>query len=923
MAEQLIVPMGTDSPNFDDSRLDGDRIRFLFQNSLAGILATSLVAVVLAVYLFLYASSNSALIWLGYYAAVSAGRFLVYKTYLKADDVDTSPENWINAATITMAAGGLGWGAAALAFFDVNAPYGSVIVSTVVIAMLVSGTMLLAAFTKVLLAFAIPIALPLLYVLVTGGDPAYYFAAGALIIVLGAMYYSALKVQEGLNTSLRLALDNAHLVGVMAQNQQQLENLNTELSQEIANRSKVQNQLRQAKIEAEAAVMSKDEFLATMSHEIRTPLNGILPILDIMRSTKLDDTQKDYLKTAFQSSKHLLSIIDDILDFSKIEAGKLDLEVVGLNLKELLDSVSRLMSGGAQKKGLEIKTIIEPSVRLAARGDPVRLRQIITNLASNAIKFTERGHVLISIAKRSEGRDKVELLFTVRDTGIGMSKEAQEKLFKPFSQGETSTTRNYGGTGLGLTICKRLVGLMDGKIGVKSQQGRGSAFWFTAWLTKSMGDIQAGARDLRGSNALVVSSNEDYLNRLKIFFDSWGMQHTPCPGLKEAVVAIKDSAKMGTSFTFDSLIMDLKSIGDKGMMLVSKLRQQPKLADLCVLLLTDDGEMPESAEGLANTAAAAFNSSQGALNKALEDLMSGGASAVSDEEIDRSAAYIDAPEGAGDSEQVSGNILLVEDNPVNLHVAQKLLAVVGVKFDIAKHGKEGLNMMLERDFDAVLMDCMMPVMDGYTAVREFRKYESQHSQARLPIIAMTANAMAGDREKCLDAGMDDYMSKPLNRHLLDQMLKRWIKKGAKDKEEKQKGGTIPVTARTAPAAAAPRTGAAAVPPKAVALDKQIIEDLKDIMGDEFSDLIEVYLEDSPKALTKLADAAESNSIEGLVGPAHTLKSTSANLGAISLAELANQIEENARRGKTDGATDIVKEMLRIYKQVASELQALG
>ncbi len=708
-----------------------------------------------------------------------------------------------------------------------------------------------------------------------------------------------------------------------------------QLRTELERHRNLEKEMESAKQAAESANMAKGEFLATMSHEMRTPLNGIIPLLEILRDTKLEVDQREYLNTAYSSARHLLRIIDDILDYSKIEANKLELETVGLNLKEVVDSVTRLMDRASENKGLKLSVSFDPNVRLACRGDPVRLRQVLSNLVSNAIKFTEKGSIQIQISKRGETRTHSEVLFAVRDTGVGIPPEKAEKLFQPFSQADTSTTRNYGGTGLGLVICKRIIELMGGKIGLKSELGKGSVFWFSVSFLKAIGDVGANRRDLSGARALIVSTDAKLTQRLTGYCQSWGISQIATNTTADAISKLKSSATLGENWAFDVALVDLGSMRNTAPALARNVGREPILERLKLVFF--EGEDPAPAELTVEPARMAqvkrqFSESDlmQALNKLLEVEAPGERRFNLLEEAARlgggAAAEAAAPVAtdAQPPAKLSGHALLVEDNPVNRQVAQRLLSLIGISFDVAENGKEAFEMMGRGSYDVVLMDCQMPVMDGYTATRSRRTLEQERSLIRIPIIAMTANAMAGDREKCLASGMDDYMSKPLNRGLLEQTIRKWMPKNRP---------SVPAAEMT-PAAKAPAAAQASAPaplrtsepvkltPSAPSINESIVNELIDVMGSEFTSLVRVYLEDTPKNLQILSAAAERGDVAGMIAPAHSLKSTSANLGAMALSDVAKLIEHGARAGTLRDAMGMARQAGIEFRRASDELERL-
>jgi len=739
------------------------------------------------------------------------------------------------------------------------------------------------------------------------------------------------------------------------------------LRHELEEHRRLQAELTEAKQAAEQATLAKGEFLATMSHEVRTPLNGIIPMLDLLQSSKLALDQREMLNTALQSARQLLRIVDDILDYSKLEANALQLENVGMNLRELLDSVIRLLERQAQAKGLRLSLHIDADVRAAFRGDPLRLRQIISNLISNALKFTERGSITVNVSRLRETRTHHQLRFEVRDTGVGISPEASSKLFSAFSQADASTTRVYGGTGLGLAICKRIVDLMGGRIGVESEVGRGSVFWFEIPMLKAASEIDGPRTGLQGARALVLTSDPLLNRKLTTSLSQGGLNPVYVETTQDALAQLRKAATSPTR-GFDVMIVDLLSIKHTVVALHRNLINMDGVDRLRMLFLEGSDPVPLEVRALPNAIVVPRLVAETDLRPKLAELLAG--EAISAAGRDSRAAVSLAPAAERTTElanptdappvanvPMKGRLLLVEDNPVNLLVAQRLITLTGMQCETAENGEQALEKLARGSYDIVLMDCQMPVMDGYTATRKWREHEEEAHLQPMPIIAMTANAMAGDRQKCLDAGMDDYLSKPVGREHLENTLRRWLDMPSRlrrsfaqpmqafdppaiepvtappvvappptmpsfaDAPSFATGLTAPVAnERPAPAPTPPPPPPAQ--PAAPALDSEIIEDLWSAMGDQFKQLVDVFLEDAPGHLTKLEAAAVVGDIAGMAGPAHALKSSSANLGALQVSAAAKHIEHGARDRTLADAVGAVAILSREYRRAETELRVL-
>jgi PAS domain S-box-containing protein len=680
------------------------------------------------------------------------------------------------------------------------------------------------------------------------------------------------------------------------------------VARDVTQHKRSEEALRLAREAAEAANHAKSSFLARMSHEIRTPMNGVLGMTELLLETGLTSKQRMYAETVQRSGQNLLGIINDLLDFSKIEAGKLELETVDMDLRRTIEDIVDLLAERAHAKGLELAYVIPPDLPTALRGDPLRLGQVLTNLVGNAIKFTEQGSVVIRVTSLDETARKVRMRFDVIDTGVGISRDAQSRIFEEFSQGDGSTTRKHGGSGLGLAISKQLVEMMGGSVHVDSAPGVGSTFWFTSNFGKQELPTNADPRSapmlaLTGMRALIVESNTVNRGILHSQLNSWGMTNRVAATPDQAIETLRKAATRGAPF--DIAIIDLGIPGMDALELARAIRARPEIAKVRLVLLTRRQADIRNAGEAGINACLSKPVRQSVLYNCLVNVMAG----RPQEEIAMPAVsepVNTAPLGT------RGSILLVEDNLINQQVALGILQILGYSVTVVSNGREALDAYTQGTFDLILMDCHMPEMDGFEATKAMRARERASNYRRVPIIALTANAMAHDREECLSAGMDDHLSKPFNTQTMQAMLARWMASGESE---------MPLTEGVEKAG---NTDAGV-------LDRQVLDELARVTTNGrpelLANVIDLYLVESPKLLLKLSQAAREGDALEIVRMAHSLKSSSANVGAMALSRYCERAEMSARRADIEEArlvsTEIEAEHGRVQAALAAEAELLA
>ncbi len=890
----------------------------LYRNTPSSITSTLFVSGILLAVLWPEIDHSRLILWVIFLAMTSTLKALVYLSFAKQHINNLNTDVWKRRYLSRDIFSSLAWGSAGILLYSSSSMPHQTLLILALGGVAAGGIHLRSSDLRALIFFLFLTLMPLCIRLLLEGN-SMHAAMGAMLFLYICLFLKiGLQNHNTIKNALTLRYENEQLIDHLTRNRDQAERINQELKAEILGHKATAKELIEARDNAQLAARSKSEFLATMSHEIRTPMNGVLGMAELLVNSGLTGKQLRFTETILQSGQALLAIINDILDFSRIEAGKMELQPDLFDLRKLVEDCGDQFAARAEHKGLELICDYPIEAQHTFIGDKDKINQILNNLVANAIKFTKRGDVKIEVEIKHRDALSSTVRLLVEDSGIGISPEVHDRIFDSFSQADGTTTRNYGGTGLGLAICKKLCELMQGRIGVESIPDKGSVFWVELDLKHADKLLNhspiESARDLKAARILVLDSNQNNREMLEREITGWHAQcrcvATPKQALQQLISA------SATNKPYDLAIIDKKMPDMDGIQLAHRIKKANDISDISLIMLS-------SVASLADTGGWMMAGIDGYLSKPVrqDELYSTLTRVLGIEQ--QLAGNSDSDQPSSDEAAFNGHILVAEDNSVNSELAAHLLANLGCTYVIAESGQDALDALfnspldaLQRPYDLILMDCQMPVLDGYQATRQIRQHEFQQGLgAHIPVIALTANSMPGDRERCLQAGMDDYLSKPFKLEQLSGMLQKWLP-------------LIRETSRSEMAMLSPQHDEPAASSQSVNsahIDQASLLKIKSLQRagapNILHKLINLYLDNSPTMIEQIETAISSGDFSLLRSAAHSLKSCSLSLGAVQLGEQCRELESMSQTNSLDGLIARLQVIQFEYEQVCRALEA--